>query len=285
MTEYFPQHGDQYHTYPVRANKSTLEGSFKRYRSMITPKEVFDFALIGLPKVLPITKEQMTPELAESYLESAINETEMTYGCVLSETTFFHPEDFIDGMFTRNYTGIRLPKWPAKEIISIKLKFPHTNTSSTFQEYTIPANWVSLEKNKVNIIASIGSVATTNKNPVMSTPAGVFSYITGFHRGAWQPNMIEVIYRAGFSHDKLPVLLTDLIKTIAVKNMLADVIATLFPSQSVNVSVDSVSQGVSYSAPQLLSNRVAHLEKKQIELSRALKKEFSRMMPRTFLGV
>lgn len=285
MTEFFPQHGSQYHTYPIRANDNTIEGSFKRYRPAPTPKDVFQYALLGMPKILPMTKELMLPELIESTLESAINEIEMNFGCMLSEVTLFHPTDYIDGMFFRQYTGISLPKWPATEIVSVKLKFPHTNTTATYQEYTIPPNWVSLEKNKVNIIASIGAVSTSNKNPVVSTPAGVFSYMTGFHRGAWQPNLVEVSYVAGFKQDKYPAVLADLIRTIAAKNFLADVLPGLFPSQSVNVSVDGISQGVSYSVPQLISGRLEHLKQKQVELGRAFRKEFGRFTTRSYLGV
>ena len=284
MTDFSPEHGYQYHTYPVRANDNTIEGSFKRYRPMPTPVEVFNYSMLGLPKVLPITREQMTPELIEPALESAINEIEMSYSCLLSETTLFHPVDYIDGMFFRDYSGTKLPKWPATEIVSVKLKFPHTNTSATFQEYTIPSNWVSLEKNKVNIIASIGAVSTSNKNPVVSTPAGVFSYITGFHRGAWQPNLLEIGYVAGFKQDKYPAVLYDLIRTIAAKNFMIDVLPALFPSQSVNVSVDGISQGVSYSVPQLISSRIENLKAKQIELSRAFRKEFGKFTSRTYFG-
>jgi len=285
MTEFFPTHGDTYHNYPIRANDNTLEGSFKRFRALPTPQEVFDYALIGMPKVLPMTMERMTPEFAASFLETAINIIEMQHSCILSSTTFFHPEDYIDGMFTRGFTGIRLPKWPATSIVSVKLKFPHTNTSATFQEYTIPPNWVSLEKNKVNIIASIGSVSVTNKTPIVSAPVGMFSFLAGFHRGSWQPNVVEVAYTAGFQQDKLPAAVSDLIKTIAAKNLLSDILPALTPSQTVNVSVDGISQGVSYSLPQLLANRVQYLAIKQKELTAAFKNEYGKFIARTYLGV
>src|SRR5690242_9022694 len=108
-----------YHTYPVYAEEMSAEGAFKRFMPFPGPKEVYDFVLMGLPKVFPLTKEPITVAMVEPYLNSAITEIEMELGCNLSEVTHFHSEDYIDGMFTNNYQGMRLQRWPATEIVDV----------------------------------------------------------------------------------------------------------------------------------------------------------------------
>ena len=275
-----------YHGYPVHTQDKMYEGAFKRYSALPTPVDVYNYALLGLPKHLPLTNEMITPEFAAQYLESAVTEIEMSIGCVLSETEFFHSEDYIDGMFTSNFMGINLPKWPATQIDQVVLKYAHTNTpnSNLYQTYGIPPAWIYLQKNKINIVAAIGAVSVSTNSPSVSSAGGIFTYITGFGRGAYQPGTIQVVYQAGFSPDKFPSSIADLVKTWAAHRFLIDIIPVLFPTSGVSVSVDGISQSVSYSIQAMLSQRVTAMEQKKKELSDSLKKAFSRTIKMSFIG-
>lgn len=284
MAAFTPNYGYQYHSYPLYSQETSYEGSFKRFGSFPTPREVFDYALFGLPKIFPLTNEVIDPETIVPFLESSITEIEQDIGVNLSPVTHFHSEDYIDGMFTENFMGMRLQRWPATEITSVRLKYPHTNTQNTYQEYAIPPDWVYLRRNKVNIVAAIGAISAQTNSPNVATSGGIFTYITGFGRGSYQPGTIEVVYKAGFQDDRLPSFVADYIKTHAALRYLVDVTPVLFPNSSVNVAIDGVSQSVTYNIQQLLTARMENLEKKKNELKRAFKKGFGRTVEMSFNG-
>ena len=126
----------------------------------------------------------------------------------VSEVTHYHSEDWLDGQFVNNLAGIRLQSWPATQIVSFQLKYPHTMTTQPYQTYTVPARWLFLRRNRINLVASDGSVQVSTDNAGLST-AGLFTYLTGFNRGIWGPGAIEVIYKAGYPADKMPNSIAD----------------------------------------------------------------------------
>src|SRR5690606_28339741 len=125
---------------------------------------------------------------------------------------------------------------------------------------TIPKPWVALRRNRVNVIAAYGAVSVQAGDTSVATAGGIFSYITGFGRGAYQPAMIEVSYIAGFENDKLPASVWDLIVTLAALRFLTDIAAPLFPTNSVTVTIDAVSQSASLPGPQLLIQKIDALK-------------------------
>lgn len=276
-------YGYQYHTFPVLAEEFSFEGSFKRFTSFPTPKQVYDYALMGLPKYFPLTKEPITVDMITPFLESAITEIEMKLGCNLSEVTHFHSEDWLEGSFTNNMAGVRLQKWPATQVVGFTLKYPHTNTPTPYQKYNIPSHWIFLRYNRVNVVASDGSVTVNTDNSGIGN-AGLFNYISGFNRGIWGPGAIEIIYKAGFSQDKLPSSVADLIKTWAAHRFITDILPVMFPQASVTVSIDGVSQSVGLMVQQLLTERLTNLEKKKAELISALEANYGRQVKMSFLG-
>ena len=183
MSDLIKEYGKQYHTYPVHTQGDSYEGAFKRFKPLPAPHEVYEYALMGLPKYFPLTNEPIPVEIAEDALVSATTEIEATTGFNISEVTHFQSFDFIDGMFTNNYTGIKLPRAPATKIISIQIKFPHTNNrdAEIYQTYTIPPSWIFLRRNKLNVIAGVGTVSLQAGSPSVATPAGIFSYLYDFY--------------------------------------------------------------------------------------------------------
>jgi hypothetical protein len=273
-----------YNTYPIFSEETAIEGALKRFTPMPNPTDVYNYALMGLPKYFPLTREPITVDLVVPFLNSAITEIEMELGCNISEVTHYHSEDYIDGMFTSNYMGIRMQRWPATSIVQMQLKYPHTNTPTPYQKYTIPANWIYLRRNRVNVVAALGAVTVSTDNSATVTAGGIFTFITGFNRGAYGPGSIEVIYKAGFKHDQLPSAVADLIKTWAAWRFLQDLIPVLFPQTSVAVGIDGVSQSVTLNMYAALMARLAQMEQKKKELAAALTKSFGRTAKMSFLG-
>jgi hypothetical protein len=273
-----------YHTYPIHAEELFTEGAFKRFTTFPTPQDVYNYALMGVPKVFPLTQESIPLDLATNALESAVTEIEMEMGMSLSPVTKKYSEDYVDGAFSNNFMGIKLPGWPATKIIQMQLKFPHTNTPSTYQRYTIPPGWIYLKKNNVNVVAAMGSITVGVDNESLVSAGGIFTYITGFARGAYAPGTIEIVYQCGWDHDKLPSNIADLIKTWAAHRMLPDLIPILAPNSGVSVSIDGVAQSTQYNLAQLLTQRVQMLEQKKKEIMASIVKSFGKTIKFSRVG-
>jgi hypothetical protein len=239
---------------------------------------------MGIPTKFPLTNEPIPVSLAQTALESAVTEIEMELGMDISPVVRYHSEDYIEGMFTNNYMGTRLQHFPATKVIMMQMKLPHVQTTAPYQTYTIPSGWVSLRKNRVNVMASMGSVTSQANNPGGASSNGMFAYTTGFTRGSYHPNLLETVYQSGWDHDKLPSNIADLIKTWAAYRMLPDLIPIIAPNTSVSVSIDSVNQSASNNLAQLLSGRVDLLLKKKEELAASVNKHFGRTIKMTTIG-
>lgn len=284
--------GPKHYEYPIMSQDdwSTgggvgFEGAQKRFSTFPDPREVLEYTLLGLPKIFPLTGEVITPDHMRPFLDSAINEIEMDMGMDLSPVERDQSFDYIDGMFTANATGLKLEAWPAVKIIEMQLRFPHTQTQAFYQTYSIPPSWIALRRNRINVLAAYGAVSVNNRGEgTTASAAGVFSYITGFARGAYQPAMISVRYVSGFTPDRLPNIIVDLIKTQAALRFLSDAFAPMFPTNSVSVSIDGVSQSAQSQMNQLLMKRVEMLEKKKEQQKSAVIKTFGRTIKMTFIG-
>jgi len=302
FVNYNRDYDEEWQKYPVYAQSGTTEGAFKRHMPMPGPKEVFDYALMGLPKFLPLTQERITPEgfidvdgnlssgvnIAD-ILTSAVVELEMEMDCNISEVVHFHTEDYIADL-EQNFYGIRLQRWPAVEIVKMSLKYPHATAGDgagtvgggIYAEYTIPRSWITLRRNKLNVVASIGTISVETN--AVTTPGGIFTYLSGFNRGNYNPSAIEIVYKAGFNSDRLPAGVSDLIKTLAAYRYLSDISAVLFPNSSVAVSIDGIAQNVSYDIQRLVDGRLEKLKEKVIELKRTFKKSFGQTVGFSFIG-
>lgn len=277
-------YGYQYHAgYPVLSEECGYESSFKRLAPMPQPIDVYNYALIGLPNILPMTQEMIPLDFAESALLSAIAEIEMSSGMNISEVDHWYSEDFIAGKSIQNFTGIKLPKWPATQVVKASLKYPNTNTNTAYAEYTFPAAWVFLRKNNINITPTYGIVSVNNQAGPFAPGAGIYSYFYSIMQ-PYSPGVIEVVYKAGFKHDQLPANLADLIKTWAAQRFLSDIMPILFPQSNVSVSIDGVSQSVGFNVPQMLQVRMDMMEKKKQELMNSIRNQYKSVFRTTYIG-
>lgn len=295
-------YGKQYFQYPVFTSEDGLsfEGAMKRFKTMPTPEDVFKKALLGLPKALTMTNESLTPDDCAIFLESAITEIEMSTCLNITPVDHWQSFDYIDGNFEANFSGQKLERWPATKVTKMSLKFPHTQTISVpynqpqppnpgnvpgaYQVYTIPPGWIALRRNKINIVAAFGTVSVQTDQSAIANAGGIFSYITGFGRGAYQPAMIEVWYTAGFEVDKLPSTVWDLIVTLACTRFLEDIFPVLLPYQSVSVSIDGVSQSANINLPSLIMKRIEFLQAQYEKKKAALNQNFGKTVKLCFIG-
>jgi hypothetical protein len=194
---------------------------------------------------------------------------------------------------------MKLERWPATKISRMVLKFPHTQTftsvpgtdiatpagvAKTYQTYTIPSAWVSLRRNRINVVAAYGAITVSTDQSAVASAGGIFSYITGFGRGAYQPAMIEVTYTAGFEADKYPSSVWSAIITLASLKFLRQVAPALMPYTNVSVSIDGVAQSANVNLYQMISNRIDTLEKEYMQRVNAITRNFGRTLKVAFIG-
>jgi hypothetical protein len=271
-----------YNTYPIFSTSDGYEGAVKIYDTFPTPEDLINYGLKGLPKKYPLTGEPIMKDDVAYYLTSSISEINMDLGCNVSPVEMWHSADFIDGMFNANFTGIKLSRWPATQVLNVKFKFAHTQTNTPFQSYTIPAAWVALRRNRITIAPSYGGMIV--QQTADTNAAGVFQYITGFARGAYHPCLIEVQYVAGFTNDRFPAILKDLILTVATIRMLTDLGPKLFPYSSASVSIDGISQSATLPGPAYLMQLLQGLMQKRNELTASFTKYFGKTIKMGFIG-
>lgn len=272
-----------YNTYPIFSEDLGFEGATKRFRTMPTPQDVYDFALLGLPKFFPLTGEAITPAMCNTYLENAISEIEMSLNIDITPVQHSQSFDYIDGMFSSNYTGLKLERWPATQITSLQFKFPHTQTATPYQAYTLPAFWIALRRNRINVVAAFGSVQIQVNTAEAVAAGGLFGYITGFARGAYQPGILECKYVAGFELDKLPNTVHDLIVTLASLRFLENFAAALFPFAGTSVQIDAVSQSAQIPTG-LLAQKIQSLKDQYQTKVNAITRHFGRTIKMAFIG-
>ena len=292
-----------WNSYPIGVAEDGLgfEGAMNRFRAFPTPNDVFKMALLGLPKTLTLTNEVLVPDDCAVFLENAITEIEMSMNMDITPVDRFSSHDYIDGMFESNFSGLRLPRWPAYQIRYMMMKFPHTQTipkiigddnpqqtgpqnPNSYQTYTIPPGWVSLRNNTVNVVAAFGTVTVSTDQSAIASAGGIFNYITGFGRGAYQPAMIEVAYSSGFVNDRMPNSVHDLIVTLATIRFLENIFPVLIPYQNVSASIDGVSQSATINIHQLLIQRIGFLQAQFKKKASAIYGNFGKNMKFTFIG-
>lgn len=274
-----------YHTYPIYSCENGFEGASKRFVASPTPTDLINFALKGLPKVYPLTGERIAVEDVEYYLTSAFVETETSMNMDITPTEHYQSCDYVPDMFGANWSGVKLSRFPATQILSVKLKFPHTQTVDPIIEYVIPASWLILRNGRMNISASFGNVVVSQGGDSQGySGIGMFSFMAGFARGQYQPAVLQIQYISGWQLDKMPAIVADLVLTVAAIRMLNDLGPVLFPFRSTSVSIDAVSQSAQLPGPQLLLGRIQALEIKRKQLENAIMSNLGKNIKMAFIG-
>ena len=252
---------NQSNPYPKNSNTDQNEhldiaGNFVRFKPMITPRDVIQFGLIGVPKVFPMTGEHLTEEHVALHLQTAINELEMQ-GLLLSPVNSFHVDDALSSsFFDTRYFPTLLKRFPVREIISVELRYPNAGTENASLVYTIPKQWVTFENNKVNIIPTTGYLMMTSLSGSAQIP------VTTLFTSRYRPSAYRIEYLAGFDQDKLPVIVWQLLNDMATYSLLAEIAPLLFPSTGLSVGVDGLSQSTQLPGPTVFNGRLQALQLK-----------------------
>lgn len=233
-----------------------IEANFIRFKPMVTPSDVRTYGLVGVPKVFPLTGEEITDEYIAAHLQTAIAELEMQ-GLILSAAIFHH----IDDLMSEGITGVRffptlLKKFPVREIESIELRYPNSVMSNPSLLYTIPKDWITFENGKVNVIATTGFLAPNLVAGSANIP------LVNLFQTNYRPSGYRVNYKAGFDQDQLPVIVWHLLVDMTTVNILSEIAPMMFSSTGINVGIDGVSQSAQLPGPKIFDARINSLMQK-----------------------
>jgi hypothetical protein len=233
-----------------------IEANFVRFKTMITPRDVITFGLVGVPKTFPMTNEPITEEYVALHLQSSISELEMM-GMYMSAINAFHVDDFHEGgLTTGRYMPTILKKYPVRSITSIELRYPNAMKDKPSLIYRIPDDWITFEQNKINVIATTGFLAPNLVSGSANMP------LVNLFQTNYRPQGYRVEYKAGFDQDKLPVIVWQLLCDMTTFAILSEIAPLLFPSTSINVSIDSVGQSANLPGPKIFEGRLNALKLK-----------------------
>ena len=90
----------------------------------------------------------------------------------------------------------------------------------------------------------------------------------------WVPAFWGIEYTTGFQNGQVPVIVNDLIGTIAAQRVLSMLAATYARSNSTSLSIDGMSQSISTPGPQVFKVRLDELAEQRKLLTNKVKKLF-----------
>lgn len=145
--------------------------------------------------------------------------------------------------------------------------------------YTIPSSWVDLgllHQGQINLIPL--TLAIKNGGATASGGSGGAFFLSVFGNRAWVPSFFEITYTTGFPQGKIPKVVNQYIGVIAAMEILSMLATTYAKSNSANLSIDGLSQGVSMSGPELFGQRMKELGSKRKWLLRKLQSSFNMLI-------
>jgi hypothetical protein len=261
-------------TYPDRAIDAK---EFSRIEPLITPKEIRDRVLFGIPLMSarpdPITKKNviMTDALIADQIISAVNRAEADLGIDIFQVKRAEGHPFDRHVF-RQQGFLKTQHAPISSVDSITIK-PNDGVAL----YSIPVDWLSSAgfKNGQIFIAPI--LPATSANFVFSSGtsgagAGLLAFLNQL---AFTPNYFEIQYTSGFSEGCVPRIVNELIGCYVGIEVLS-MLATTDTANSRSLSLDGGSQSVSNAGPERYKPRTDQLEAKRLALVGKLKSFFGR---------
>lgn len=270
--------------YPISvrddSNQNNLEPAFRRFDTFPTIKDIRDFSMIGLQRLVPDVHELVSDDFIKLYLTSAINEIEMSMGIFLSSAEQTVITDVVEGLFGPRFTGLQLQQYPVNQILSVKLKSVHAMSDNPVNVLDIPPNWISFRNRRLNIMADIGNIRTQSG----TSGGALVPFIGAYGHGPWRPNAVEIQVNVGFTEDRFPAILKELVIMQTSIGLLNDIIPMLFPFSSTSVAIDGVSQSSGLPGPQFLMTRIGMLEKLRDQKKAAIKAALGNSLVMTYVN-
>jgi hypothetical protein len=250
---------------------------FGRTESLITADRVKDEYLFGIPLEASLTGQKMSDRTITNIILKAAGDFETAVHIPVMPVRITDQFDF-ERADDLQFSTRQLTRYPVLKVENLKALWPGRNDilvqvdPTQGQEVDYPTSWVSFKGDRgiFSIVPNTGSMVNADASFIASS--AYRSIMLGGLK-SW-PNMWRITYVAGFEADKVPVIVNDLLGTLAAIRLLGMLGPAVFPVSGQSIGIDGMSQSVSTAGPQWLSERIQELTAERDRLIAQVKAYF-----------
>jgi hypothetical protein len=258
--------------YPVHMTQSS--GLLKRCEPILTPSLLVSRYLKGIPLAFP-NGDSFSSEDLKDQIVLATNEAELLCRITINREQFTDRVPWDSNLY-KTYIHLKTEQNPVLAVQDVSIV-----SNDGYKVFTIPHEWIessNFAKGIVNIIPILGAFSVASGSAAFSNYGGV-PYLLSFSQINFLPGFWQISYQTGTSkiEGQYPVIINDLIGTIAAINMLS-AIMNLFINTSQSQSRDGISQSSSGPGTRIYLPYIELLEKKRDVLVGKIKTAFSTRM-------
>jgi hypothetical protein len=238
------------------------EEGIQRYEDLPTPTILKQTDLFGIPLRSSFTNEDVPDSALQMYINEAISEIEHELNIYILPVTFREKYDYSREMFTHSFAYLKLNNPNVKNVSEVSITFGNNSddTPNNQKIISFPLEHVHVMPQE-GVLQLVPAYGNTFSGFLLSAFSGAhFHAMRATNFSQW-PGGITVEYTCGFDNDKIPALLTSLIRSMAAYKLLSSMGPILFSQNSVSIGIDGTSQSVGNPGPQFLSTRMGELEK------------------------
>ena len=253
-----------------------VDSSWSRLEPLLTPQELKDLHLFGIPLVSfiadPITgkRQALTDAIVERKIEGAVAICEAEVGISIFPTSITEKMPYDVNEF-RALGFFMLRNRPVTSVERLAVVPPTGD-----EIFVVPLPWIEtayLHRGQINIIPFSLATAGGMFQPIVTGTAGGSWFLSILGQKPWIPAFWQITYTVGWQDGKLPRLVNEYIGTVAAMEILSMLAAT-YRVNSHSLGIDALSQSISTSGPQLYMQRMTELQAKRAQLVGKLKKAF-----------
>jgi hypothetical protein len=272
--------------YTINGTKPTLgdlsplgaaDSSWSRLQPLVDPQKLRNTHLMGLTlisgmrdlngRIQPITDDMLRDQIIEAV---GLAETEL--GMDIFPTQHVEKLAFDANEF-RALGYFRLRNRAISSIEDMTV-----NPANGVDIYRVPLDWIEtamLAVGQINIIPiNIATVGGAFIPAAASQTGGAAFFLSILGQRNWIPAFWQVKYTTGFQDGKIPIMVNQLIGTVAAMEVLSQLAATYAKVSGHSTSIDGLGQSVSGPAGRLFELRMSELAAKRIFLVNKIKAAF-----------
>lgn len=269
MTDFKRAKKNNKSNYPVDAVDAA---SFARVEPLITPDLFLSRFLFGIPKVSPLTGEQLTKEMIKDVIIEAANLVEEELGIPIYPITVRERQPY-DVDLWREYGYIMLRQKPILAINKWSIQ-----NSAGHDIYTFPSNWIELDatNGRLNLIPSSIGLGGNIVGPLDGEQGGPGpGFLVLLTDSLSLPGYFTIDYTVGFQTNQgVPAVINRLVGLKAAIALFLRLIP-LYGYSSQSLGMDGMSQSQSQQVANLLLQTKAAYDQEYADLLGKLRTKYN----------
>ena len=254
--------------YPVHCTRTS--GLVKRCEPVLTPNLLVSRYLKGIPLAFP-NGDHYTAEDIKDQIVLATNEAEILCKITINREQFTDKVPFDINLY-KSFIYLKTEQNPVLAVQDVSIV-----SSDGYKVFQIPSAWLessNFSKGIVNVVPILGAYSVATGGGVGAY--GGIPYINVFSQLTFVPGFWQIVYQTGTSkiEGQYPVIINDLIGTLAAINMLSNIMM-MFINTSQSLSRDGISQSSSGPGTRVYLPYIEILEKKRDVLVGKIKGAFA----------